>query len=168
MEALNNRLDKIANIGKQKVDAAVAEQQRKEDTIARYAVEIKALAPRIEKLMQVGQALLKNDIPLGKQTKNICGSYDDEFVTNGLSHHLGFYFSHGKNNSPLLGIGIEGGGCCGRSLAVNEKGDMVVKIDPHYHSYQYFGYNDYCGKCKKFLDNFDSFEKRVYEYIDNL
>ena len=162
-----DRLNKIANKGREIVDAQKAEQLRKEEIINCYARHIKNIAPRIKELMKVGHALLNNNLAFGKQTKALIG-YDEEFITNGITHKLGFFFQFARDNSPLLGIGIKGGGCCGQDLAVDENGDMVVKIDPHYHSYRYFGFDDYCGKCEQFLDDFNDFEKRVYEYIDNL
>ena len=157
------RLNKISAKAQQIAEEENNEQLKKLEAIEYCKNAIKALAPRLTELMQIGDALIKNGISFGKRT-----GYYEEFITNGLSHRLGFYFKYSKDNSPLIGIGIKGGGCCGRNLAVNEKGDMVVKIDPNYHSYKYSGFNDYCNKCKQFLKDFDSFEKRVYEYVDNL
>ena len=161
------RLNKISAKAQQIAEAENNEQLKKLETIEYYKNAIKSLASRLAELIKIGDALIENGISFGKRTKAIIG-YDEEFITNGITHKLGFYFKYSKDNSPMIGIGIKGGGCCGRDLAVNKEGDMVVKIDPHYHSYMYFGFNDYCNKCKQFLENFDEFEKRVYEYVDNL
>lgn len=165
---LEERLGKIANKGAQMIADANAEEERKKEIIKKYEQDIKALAPRIKQLMEIAVALLKNNIPLGKRGTTITGSYDDAFETDGIHHGLGFFFRYERGYKYLVGIGIKGGGCCGKDLAVNKDGDMVVKIDPHYHSYMYFGFNDYCNKCKTFLQKFDDFEKNVNDYVDNL
>ena len=161
------RLNKISAKAQRIAEAENNEQLKKLETIEYYKNAIKSLSPRLTELIKIGDALLENSILFGKRKEATIG-YDEEFITNGITHKLGFYFKYSKDNSPLIGIGIKGGGCCGNDLAVNEEGDMVVKIDPHFHSYMYFGYNDYCNKCKQFLKDFDEFEKRVYEYVDNL
>jgi len=164
MTKIEERLKKIQNKGAQIVAEAQSEEERKNEIVKKYEQDIKALAPRIANLIAIAIELCKNNIPLGKREKAVIG-YDEEFETNGITHKLGFYFS---GERYLVGVGIEGGGCCGLDLAVNENGTMVKHPDPYYQSYQYFGYNDYCRKCEGFLKNFDEFEKRVNEYVDNL
>ena len=137
----------------------------KAKTIANLEKGIKTLAPRIKELIAVGEALLKNNIPFGK----VSGFWnDEEFITNGITHELGFYFKYNKNNSPLLGIGIKGGGCCGHDLAVNANGEFVINIDPYEKVYEYNGYNDYCHKYEQFIEEFQGFENRVYQYVEKL
>lgn len=136
-------------------------------TIDDLANGIKALTPRIKELITVGVALLSNNIPFGKVGGGFLNN-DEEFITNGITHKLGFFFQFGKDNSPLLGIGIKGGGCDGHDLAVNAEGEFVKSIDPYAKVYEYNGYYDYCRKCKQFINDFDEFESKVYQYVDNL
>ncbi len=138
----------------------------KAKTIADLENGIKSLAPRIKELITVGAALLANNIPFGKRADG-WGEYE-EFITNGITHELGFFFQFGKDNSPLLGIGIKGGGCDGHDLAVNANGEFVRAIDPYARVYVYDGYYDYCRKCKQFIKDFDEFENKVYQYVENL
>lgn len=135
-------------------------------TIGDLANGIRALTPRIKELMTVGMALLTNHIPFGRVGGFL--NNDEEFITNGITHELGFFFERAKDNSPLLGIGIEGGGCCGHDLVVNAEGEFVKNIDPYAKGYNYNGYYDYCIKYKQFIKDFDEFEKKVYQYVDNL
>ena len=167
MTKIEERLKKIQNKGAQMVADANAEEERKKDIIKKYEQDIKALAPRVAELMTIAIELMNNNIPLGKKTKGSIG-YKEEFVTEGINHRLGFYFTYENRKKYLVGVGIIGGGCDGLDIAVNENGTMVKHPDPYYQSCQYFGYNDYCNKCSRFLKNFDDFEKRVNDYVDNL
>ena len=135
-------------------------------TIADLENGIRELTPRIKELITVGVALLSNDIPFGKVNNG--WERHEEFITNGITHELGFFFQFGKDNSPLLGIGIKGGGCDGHDLAVNTNGEFVKAIDPYAKVYNYDGYYDYCRKCKQFINDFDEFESKVYQYVENL
>ena len=165
--SLSDRLGKIANkraeLDRQEQD----ERTKKEQTIQNYARAIKALAPRIDELLEIAKSLVENKISVGRKVKGFIG-YDEELVAEGIDHKLGFYFAYKRGDRCLVGIGIVGGGCCGRDLAVNALGNMVVEINPYYSSYLYNGYFDYCQKCKQFLNDFDDFERRVNAYIDNL
>ena len=161
----SERINKIAE-RREMLDAQQrAMESGKAMTIANLEKGIKSLAPRIKELIAVGEALLRNNIPFGK----VSGFWnDEEFITNGITHQLGFYFKYNKNNSPLLGIGIKGGGCCGHDLAVNANGEFVINIDPYEKVYEYNGYNDYCHKYEQFIEEFHGFENRVYQYVENL
>lgn len=167
MTKIEERLKKIQNKGAQIIAEAQSEEERKKEIIEKYEQDIKALAPRIAELIAIAVELNKNNIPFGKKTKDIIG-YKEEFVTEGINHRLGFYFTYENSKKYLVGVGISGGGCCGRDLAVNEYGKMVKHPNPYYQSYQYYGFTDYCKKCRQFLENFDDFEKRVNDYVDNL
>lgn len=167
MTQINDRLNKIAAKGAELVANANAEQIQREQTIAKYASEIKALAPRIKPLVEIAKALIQNHIPLGKKKSDIIG-YKEDLCSDGWYHRLGFFYKWEDGKRNFLGIGIEGGGCAGEDLAVDENGDMVKRINPNYHSFEYDGYHDYCDKCKRFLTGFDAFEQRVNEYVDNL
>lgn len=146
------------------------EQQKKNAEIARYANEIHALQPRISDLIDIAIELLNNKLPLGKRKENICGFYDDEFETNGITHQLGFFFEWENGKSFFKGIGIKGGGCCGNDLLVDRYGTIVKNpIKACFALWTYENaYYDYCKKCSRFLERFDAFEERVYDYVNNL
>ena len=161
-----DRINKIAE--KRKILDA---QQRaiecgKIKTIGDLANGIRALAPRIKELIAVGEALLANNIPFGKRVDG--WNNHEEFIANGITHELGFFFQFGKDNSPLLGIGIKGGGCKGHDLAVNAECEFVINIDPYKRGDNYDSYYDYCRKYKQFINDFDDFESKVYQYVENL
>ena len=124
MTKIEERLKKIQKKGDEMVAQANDEQRRKEETIIKYEKDIKALATRIAELIAIAIELCKNNIPLGKREKAVIG-YHEEFETNGITHKLGFYFRYERGEKYLVGVGIEGGGCCGSDLAINENGIMV-------------------------------------------
>jgi len=161
-----DRLNKIAERRKILDAQQIAIECGKAKYIADLENGIKSLVPRIKELITVGAALLENNIPFGKVSNG--WERHEEFITNGITHELGFFFKFGKDNSPLLGIGIKGGGCDGHDLAVNENGEFVINIDPNARGYNYDGYYDYCRKYKQFINNFDEFESKVYQYVENL
>lgn len=160
-----DRINKIAERRKILDAQQRAIERAKIKTIGDLAKDIRALAPRIKELIAVGEALLENKIPFGNR---VGFWHDEEFITNGITHELGFFFKFGKDNSPLLGIGIKGGGCEGHDLAVNANGEFVKAIDPNARGYNYDGYYDYCRKYKQFIRDFDEFESKVYQYVENL
>lgn len=143
-----NRLNKIASVAEDVENAKIAkeiaevkEKQALIDLIATYADRIKAL-------IEVGSALVKNKMPLGKQN---C------FESNGLDHRFGFMTEGSQILTPdkwkIIGIGSEGGGWCGSDLNVNENGEVV----------------SYSGRytCKSWTEEFEKFEKGFYNYVDN-
>lgn len=163
-----NRIEKI-RAKRQALDAqAKSEQERKEQNVKFYTNQLKNLAPRINELMSLARELLKNDIPLGKRIKDIV--YKDEFVTEGIYHKLGFYIKYENGFSYLIGVGIKGGGCRGNDLAVDSNGTIIENpLDERsirWHDDS--AYVDFCGKCREFLGGFDEFEKKVFDYVDNL
>ena len=142
-----DRLIKIASVAENTENAKIAkeiaeakEKQALIDLIATYADRIKAL-------IDVGSALVKNQITLGKKS---C------FESNGLDHRFGFMVE-GCHFHPetwkIIGIGSEGGGFCGNDLTVNENGEVV----------------SYSGRynCESWTEEFEKFEKGFYNYVDN-
>jgi hypothetical protein len=89
------RLNKISAKAQQIADDENNEQLKKLETIEYYKNAIKSLSPRLTELIKIGDALIENGISFGKRTKDIIG-YDEEFITNGITHKLGFYFEYGK------------------------------------------------------------------------
>lgn len=166
-DKLNERLQKIARkrseLDKQKLKAELT----KKETIEKYKRDIKALAPRIADLMMIAHSLQQNDLNLGRVYDDHGVKYD-EFVTEGIHHRLGFYSQNGPYATIALGVGIEGGGGCGKDLVVNDEGELIKSPIAERSFNLDKDYQDFCDKCDNFLTGFDDFEKRVYEYVDNL
>ena len=140
---LQERLNKITNKGNELKRQQIAEVKSKEEKLTDYRIKILALSNRIAPLVKIGNALVTNNL----QYKS--------FRTNGLSHKLGFYCK----GRDIVGLGIEGGGYCGEDFAVSAQGTYIVQPSKLL---------DHIGKCEQFLEEFDDFEKKLFEYVDNL
>lgn len=150
------RLNKIAVIGQQIVDKENEEKRAKQVIIDTFSGTIKSLASRIDDLIKIYIALFANKVKC------------EQFEAEGYYHKIGFYIN--KENNTII-IGIKGGGWDGNDFAVDSLGNIVVCPDlgsTRKDSYGRTTFDDYCTKCKRFIGSFDEFEKRVYEYVDNL
>lgn len=161
MEQINDRLNKIAN-KRAELDAQAAAKKKNEiETINMYEKKFKELAPRIKEIITLCRALLENDFPIGR---------DGKLKTDGIRHNLGIYFERTWNGLLFLNVGIAGGGCCGYDLAINENGELVKNpLDIIVGARDYnVAYRDYVNKARQFVDDFDDFEQRFYDYVDSL
>ena len=140
---LQERLNKINNKGNELKRQQIAKVKSQEEKLTNYRIKILALSTRIASLIKIGNALVTNNLQYGL------------FKANGLSHKLGLYYK-GKN---IVGLGIVGGGYCGEDFAVNAQGTYIVQPSKLL---------DHISKCEDFLAEFDDFEKKLFEYVDNL
>ena len=143
------------------------------------ANEIKGLESRLGEMFKVADEMVKQRISFGGTHYHLGMDFGDNFETNGIDHNIGFVFKYeeGRGRSTnlkyrlgVIGIGIEGGGCCGNDLVIDRNGEIIVNplnrvIGCWTKENAYF---DYCDKVERFLNGFDAFEKRFYDYIDNL
>lgn len=151
-----------------RVEAEAEEKANAENrNVTHLAEQIKALAPRIKELLVIGRALRNNNLPLGDLVPDIIGRRES-LCTDGIHHGLGYFCD--PRTKMIRGIGIEGGGCCGNDLIVDENGNITtnpinVVIGRWRRENAYW---DYCRKCKTFIDGFGEFEKKVFFYVDHL
>ena len=131
------RLNKIASVAE---NAKKSEKQAIIDHIATYAERIRAI-------IQVGSALIRNKMPLGK---------NDCFQSNGLKHRFGFMVTgdrHLTNKWEIVGIGLEGGRWTGNNFLVNFEGEVIEYEDIY--------------TCESWTEEFEKFEEAFYNYVDN-
>ena len=150
---------KIKQVKENRVKAREKAKMREERMYDNYQAEFSKLGERINTLITLGRTLLLMGLPIGEKYYE-CGFYYDKFVTDRIHHNIGFVVNHGI----LEGIGIEGGGCCGRDLCVGADG-YIVRGMPHYYDGYAKGEHQ---KMKKLLDGFCEFERNVINYIENL
>ena len=142
-----DRLNKIASVAENAENAAIAkdiaEVKEKQALIALIAT----YADRIKALIEVGSALVKNKMPLGKQScfKSGCIDHRFGFMVEGCHLH--------PETWKIIGIGREGGGWAGNDFLVNSNGEVVE----YEHIYT----------CESWTEEFEKFEKAFYNYVDN-
>ena len=171
-----DRLERIKAARAAMDAAALAEEEKKNNKIAHYTNAIKALSGRLAEMMKVADCMVENRMSFGG-TWYSCGmAHGDIFETNGIKHGIGFVFDYKRgwgdknNRTAVVGIGIEGGGCCGNDIVIDRYG-LIIK-NPLDHVIGLWtkedAYFDFCGKANEFLKGFDKFEKEFYDYVDNL
>ena len=148
-----SRVDAIKNYAVNKIaeeeKAAIALRER----ICGYKEAILDLKPRIDELLEVGNACLQNGIPLEGQAFGGHEGYDThQFITNSWSHLLGFV---AEKDRPFTKLGIAGGGACDYNLKTDGV-DITVSGNAVAHV------------LKRFVDEFDNFERSFYAYVDGI
>ena len=140
------------------IEKAKMEEERMYDN---YQAEFSKLGERINTLITLGRTLLMMGMPIGEKYYE-CGFYYEKLVTDRIHHNIGFVINHGI----LEGIGIEGGGCCGRDLCVGADG-IIIKGMPLRYCDGSYSEGEH-RKMKRLLDGFCEFERNVINYIENL
>lgn len=159
LNKLNNYADKVNDEERKHLD-----MKRKE---VNYLInEIQKLYPRIKDLYEIIQHTAEIKINNGM------------FFTDGISHDIGFYVDKivigallCQNNNcyaPEKYFGIRGGGCCGGDLRINVDDGSISYVEHNtnkniditeYYSIYYM---------KSIINGFDNYEKKMYDYIQNL
>lgn len=115
--------------------------------------KIKALRERITDLLKVANYAMDNGISL-KYRDVLHGDYDNgDFFSNFWSHRLGL-----KDNEHL---GYTKGGACG-NIDFYTNGDDIYGYDTKKRERVSPLFDD----MKRFINGFDKFEQKFYEYID--
>ena len=144
------------------------------DKILKLEEQIHNLAPRLEDMFKVVEALSDNGFWLGG--KNRYNQAAPEFLTDHIDHRVGFFVRHPYFEAPgrdytLKGyFGIANGGACG---------DTDLEIDRHGNVKRW----DFSSRCvseydkkmrdryvkdlERVIDKFDTFEASFYEYAKN-
>lgn len=151
-----NRLESIRAAAQRRDENKESEKNRIESIVSQKMAEVKALAPRIKELISAANELKSNGFTLGRRTHD---GFFEEFVSNGIDHNTGFI----KHHCNIIGVGITGHGCNGADVVWDINGDYIQSLSED-------KWSDYTIKQKLdgFIKTFDGFEKRFYEYVDNL
>ena len=141
-----------------------AAEDEKQHKINGLIAQIRALKPRIDELLATGKACMENGIEINAYGRSVYRDLDSyekgTFVTNGISHHLGFVQDGRNYNFSVLGI--KNGGACG-VYDFHTDGYKVYSIHEKNR-------NDVTGPriidMEHFLREFDKFESAFYTYVD--
>ena len=148
---ISERIKNMDNYGMEKERTEREEIEKKKREESEMINKIKHLKPRIQDLLSVANACLANGIELEHGSWN--HNYDKgDFIADATTHKLGFI----KNaSSPICYIGITGGGWSLYDLKTNG-----VELDAD-------GRDKFIA-LKRFLKDFDKFEKLFYAYVDDM
>lgn len=159
LNKLNNYANKINNEEKKRLCM-------KRETINYLINEIKKLYPRIKNLYEVIQHTAELKIANG------------QFFTDGISHNIGFYVDRivvgvllcqsNHSYTPKKYFGIQGGGCCGGDLRINIDDCSISYVKHHTNINVDMGEYYSIYYMKSIINGFDNYEKKVYDYIQNL
>ena len=152
---------KIKQAKANRVEAIEKAKMREKHMYDNYQAEFTKLGERINNLMTLGKTLLEQGMPIGEKYYEH-GFYFDRLKTDGIHHNIGFVINH----HILEGIGIEGGGCCGRDLCVGADGNIIRGMPLRYCDGSYSEGEH--RKMRRLLDGFCEFERNVINYIENL
>lgn len=168
MKSQSELLAQISAAGQRQADTLAAQRSAAHDRLMARVSAIKALAPRIARLLEVGQALYDAGLPISPtngaswEVNHKC-----QFITDEISHHLGFYIvpkSERQWFHPELGrpraIGLEGGGCSGYGLEISAEGEILRGMPNKFGSAE--------GKMVDFLNGFPTFERDFLAYVESL
>jgi hypothetical protein len=153
-----NRIDNITKFAQKKAEEKIAKENETMQRIEAYKEQVRALKPRIDELLIVGNACLEHGIELDGRAWGGHEGYDThQFFSNSWSHLTGFvreYDQTTRKISPLTKVGKLGGGACDWNLTtdgvnINVSGGVEYVL-------------------KYFLDEFDEFETEFYKYVDKV
>ena len=171
-----DRLEKIRNAVKAKEEKEKQEALEASQKENNLFDKLKSLLPRVQELCKLIRELDKNKLLKEHESAN---NYGKDFFTDGISHRIGFSYVHnastwldlgyehlglfswddGKDNhnKPRVGaIGSEGGGWSNYNVVLTEDGKVL------------YNGKDYISTMEWIVKDFDKFEKRVFDFIDNL
>ena len=146
-----SRVDNIAKFAQRREEAKRTQENAKQERIEAYKEQIRALKPRIDELLEVGNACKKHGIALDDNSWGSHEGYDThQFISNSWSHLVGF-IDEGKN-VPFTKVGKVGGGACNWNLTTD---GVIIIVD-----------GDVECVLKRFVEGFDIFEAEFYAYVD--
>lgn len=153
-------LEKLACYGKAKLQKEVNEANEKLREYEALKSKIEGLFDRIIDLYYIVDKTAELRI------KNA------SLFTDGIDHNLGFYVEDfvigfllcDKNAcyKPSFKFGIKGGGCDGGDIEINPFERTIDYSRPDYLSFNSI------SKLKKIVKDFDAYEKKVYDFVENL
>lgn len=157
---INNILNKIENY--KTATAKRAEQERIAAEHYRRSLldRIRVMKPDIDNLIKVAKAAQEAGIPL-RSGYMIDHTYENgDFFADASTHKVGFA-PNSLISREIIGVGFEGGGCCGQY-------DFFTDGSAIYDKNRDSGHDREASTehLEKFIRKFPEFEKAFYDYID--
>lgn len=160
---INNILNKIENYKTQTAERA--EQQRIAAEHHRQSLldQIRVMKPDIDNLVKVAETAREAGIPLLASCDCFNPSYErGDFFTDAMTHKVGFVPTSFTDKS-IIGVGFEGGGCCGQYDFFTNGSVICDKNRDNGHDREAS-----TEHLEKFIEKFPEFEKAFYDYIEKV
>lgn len=161
MANINNLLSKIENYKTQ--TAEKAEQEHIAAGTYRQSLYYKvwAMKPAIDNLITVAKAAQEAGISL-KVGWMVDETYNNgDFFTDATTHKIGFVCAR-RTNEEIIGVGFEGGGCCGDYDFFTDGSTICDKNRDDGRETREASVEH----LEKFIAKFPEFEKEFYAYIE--
>lgn len=159
---INNILGKIENYKAQTAEKAEQERIAAEHHRQNLLDQIRVMKPDIDNLIKVAKAAREAGIPL-KANYMIDKTYDNgDFFTDAMTHKVGFVQTS-ITNQEIIGVGFEGGGCCGNYDFFTDGATICDKNRENGHDCEAS-----TEHLEKFIEKFPEFERVFYDYIEKV
>jgi len=160
-----DRIERIKAYNAAKKNAESNEKEAQRCDWVKLQEDISKLKPRIEELIKTANACLENGIEITNTYLDLNYNRVKDtyaygcFVTNSITHRLGFVHTPGSKVSLL---GIDAGGAFGE-FHFRTDGNDTYSIDKDSHISA--PKNEHM---QKFLSSFNEFEESFYKYVDGI
>lgn len=157
---INNILNKIENYKTATAERAEQERIAAEHHRQSLLDRIRVMKPDIDNLVKVAKAAQEAGIPL-KVGYMVNHTYENgDFFTDAMTHKVGFVQAS-ITSKEIIGVGFEGGGCCGQY-------DFFTNGSVIYDKNRDNGHDREASTehLEKFIEKFPEFEKAFYDYIE--
>ena len=160
---INNILNKIENYKNATAERAEQERIAAEHHRQRLLDQIQVMEPDITHLVQVANAAREAGIPIHVEFPDTNFTYENgDFMTDAMTHKVGFV-PNSLISREIIGVGFEGGGCCGRYDFFT---DGVAIYDRNRDNG--FSREATTEHLEKFINMFPEFERAFYDYVEKV
>ena len=160
---INNILNKIENYKTATAERAEQERIAAEHHRQSLLDQIRVMKPDIDNLIKVAETAREAGIPLLVSCDCFNPSYErGDFFTDAMTHKVGFVPTSFTDKS-IIGVGFEGGGCCGQYDFFTNGLVICDKNRDNGHDREAS-----TEHLEKFIEKFPEFEKAFYDYIEKV
>ena len=160
---INNILNKIENYKTATAERAEQERIAAEHHRQSLLDRIRVMKPDIDNLIKVAETAREAGIPLRVKFPDTNFTYENgDFFTDAMTHKVGFVPTS-FNNKAIIGVGFEGGGCCGQYDFFTNGSVICDKNRDNGHDREAS-----TEHLEKFIEKFPEFEKAFYDYIEKV
>lgn len=167
---INNILNKIKNYKDQTAQRAEQERVATEHHRQKLLDQIRVMKPDIDNLIKVANAARGVGISLQVKFPDTNFTYENgDFMTDAITHKIGFIpiffplIPSSLLSEGIIGIGFEGGGCCGNYDFFTDGSVICDKNRDTKHDREAS-----MEHLEKFIEKFPEFERAFYDYIEKV